>query len=162
MKNNKFYLYLVFTILCMLLIFTFSNKNAQTSNSTSKNLINNIINIYEKVFSKEVDNEKVIKKLNYPIRKLAHYSIYFLLGILIYNFIANTTIKKKFLTSLLICLCYATLDEFHQLFISGRTGQIKDILIDTSGALTAILLLNYHDKIKFKRKNDSLKKVAYH
>lgn len=164
MKNKRFSLYLIFTILCMFLIFNFSNKNAAKSNSTSKTLINNGIIVYEKVFHKDLDNEKIIKKLNYPVRKVAHYSIYFILGILIYNFLLTTNLKRKELISILICFLYATLDEFHQLFISGRTGQLKDILIDTSGALTAIILLRYIKKVKLKNKRVKVaqdKKLCY-
>ena len=38
------------------------------------------------------------------------------------------------------------IDEMHQLFVNGRTGQIRDILIDTLGALTAIIILNLYYK----------------
>ena len=41
---------------------------------------------------------------------------------------------------LLSAFCYSLTDEFHQLFVNGRTGQFSDCLIDTSGAILGILL----------------------
>lgn len=76
---KKIIIYILLALLCMITIFCFSSKNTMESNSTSKNLIRYSVRVYEKVTNKEVDEEKVITKLNYPIRKLAHFSIYFLL-----------------------------------------------------------------------------------
>ena len=36
---------------------------------------------------------------------------------------------------------YAITDEFHQYFIPGRSAEIRDVLIDSSGALTGILFV---------------------
>ena len=127
----------------MITIFTFSSKNTNESNGTSKGLIKYFVHTYEKVFDKDIDEEKVISKLYYPIRKLAHYSIYLLLGIFIYNIFLLTGVKHKVLLSVLVCMIYAITDETHQLFVSGRTGQVLDVFIDTIGSLTSILLIKF-------------------
>ncbi len=150
MKNNKKVIYIFFTVLCMLVIFTFSSKNSTVSNQTSKQLINKVITSYEKISHKNIDKEELINKLNYPIRKLAHYSIYLILGIFVYNIFLISKIKNKEIISIIVCFIYASLDEFHQLFVIGRTAQVKDILIDTLGSITAVIILKY---IKNKRNN---------
>lgn len=142
MKINKLFIYIIISIIIMILIFSFSNKNSKESNGTSKNIINYSITIYEKIFDKKVNHEIIIKKLNYSVRKLAHYTLYFLLGISIYNLILYTKFDNKIIISIIICMLYAFTDEFHQLFIIGRTGQFKDIIIDTIGSTTSILILN--------------------
>ena len=38
-------------------------------------------------------------------------------------------------------ILYAASDEFHQLFVPGRSGQITDVLIDSGGLLAGILLV---------------------
>lgn len=157
MKNKKVFLYLVFTVLCMIIIFIFSSKNSHLSNGTSKMLIDKGITVYEYVFHQEVDHNQVIQKLNYPVRKLAHYSIYFLLGIFVYYFIFYSRCKYKLITSIGICFLYAILDEVHQLFVIGRTGQILDIFIDTMGSITAIFLMCFLGKMG---KISNIKKVA--
>lgn len=35
----------------------------------------------------------------------------------------------------LICMIYASTDEFHQTFVDGRSGKSADVLIDTSGTV---------------------------
>lgn len=35
---------------------------------------------------------------------------------------------------------YAITDEIHQCYILGRSGEIRDVLIDSAGVLTGILL----------------------
>lgn len=147
--SKKIFIYILLSILCMITIFTFSSKNTTESNGTSKGLIKYVINTYEKVFDKDIDDEKVISKLNYPIRKIAHYSIYLLLGCFIYNIFLLTGIKHKVLISILICMIYAITDETHQLFVSGRTGQLLDVLIDTTGSLTSILLIKFIKKSNY-------------
>jgi VanZ family protein len=37
-----------------------------------------------------------------------------------------------------ICVLCAMLDEFHQLFVPGRGAQVKDVIIDTVGAIVGI------------------------
>ena len=45
---------------------------------------------------------------------------------------------------------YASSDEIHQLFVPGRAGQVRDVLIDTSGAVAGILLAILIRKIWLK------------
>ena len=47
---------------------------------------------------------------------------------------------KELLLLILGVFLYACTDEFHQLFMDGRAGQFKDVLIDTAGGSTGILL----------------------
>ena len=78
------------------------------------------------------------------MRKVAHFSEYFILGVLVIIFLNYVIGNKKyiivFLICLVICALYATSDEFHQVFILGRSGQAVDVCIDTLGALTGIIL----------------------
>lgn len=76
------------------------------------------------------------------IRKGAHITEYFILFILIYNFIEdNFTRKKVYLIAFTIVVLYASSDEIHQIFVPGRAGRITDIGIDTIGAIIAIGLI---------------------
>lgn len=139
--NKKIIIYILLVLLCMITIFCFSSKNTIESNSTSKSIIKYSVRIYEKITNKEVDEEKVINKLNYPVRKLAHFSIYFLLGMFVYGMFSCTKLKHKLLLSMIICVIYASLDETHQLFVYGRTGQVLDVLIDSVGSLISMLII---------------------
>ena len=78
---------LLLVIIWLVIIFLFSSSSGTSSNSLSKGIINKGIVVYEKITNTDVNNKLIIKKLNYPIRKLAHYSIFFILGILVYLFL---------------------------------------------------------------------------
>jgi VanZ family protein len=43
--------------------------------------------------------------------------------------------------TILIVMLYAATDEFHQLFVPSREPTVRDVLIDTTGALLGLLLL---------------------
>lgn len=86
--------------------------------------------------------------LHHFIRKSAHFFAYFLLGILTFNAMIKSfprIEKKNTLWAFMICVLYAVSDETHQLFISGRSGEVKDIILDSSGSLVGIMvfLLGY-------------------
>ena len=82
------------------------------------------------------------------IRKLGHFSEYMTLGFFSFCYLSNLFIennekkdfKKAGILSFLFSLIYASSDEFHQTFVSGRDGNIIDVLIDSSGALVGILI----------------------
>jgi VanZ family protein len=70
------------------------------------------------------------------IRKIAHMTLYAILAFCA----ACSQIKPSFKKVLLFCACYAYTDEFHQLFIPGRSGEIRDVCIDCLGACIGFLL----------------------
>ena len=53
----------------------------------------------------------------------------------------STLFPKTAGISLLISMLYACPDEFHQHFVPGRSCEVRDVLIDTAGALIGILVL---------------------
>lgn len=144
---NKKYIKIIFGILVfiwMAIVFYFSNQPADTSTNTSGNTIRAIINIFPNIRNlEETEKEEIVSNLQPIVRKLAHFSIYTLGGILIYNFINTYDIKnkRKIIYSFVIGGVYAITDEFHQLFIQGRSCEIRDICIDSSGVLLGILIM---------------------
>jgi len=135
-------IYGIFVIIWMIVIFMFSNQNGTESQGTSDVITNSIISISDDYFGINISNLK--DTISFCIRKLAHFSIYFLGGILIYNFINSFPIKKKYsiIFSIAFGIAYAFFDELHQLFIDGRSGQIRDVLIDSCGVIISIIARN--------------------
>lgn len=43
--------------------------------------------------------------------------------------------------SVILAALYASTDEFHQLFVPGRSGQFRDVLIDSCGAAAGTLIV---------------------
>lgn len=58
--------------------------------------------------------------------------------------------------TLVIALCYAALDEWHQSFVPGRQARVDDVLLDLTGALLAQLLIYASLKLIGRAKTDSL------
>jgi VanZ family protein len=77
------------------------------------------------------------------IRKIAHFSEYFILGVFTMN-LFNYYFKDKSqnMYSLIFIFFYASLDEVHQHFIPGRSMAFRDVIIDTLGGLIGILVYN--------------------
>ena len=144
-----------FLVLWMALIFSFSNQKDVDSSKVSDGFIDRtVVKIY-KIFNENITKEKeneIIEKYTYPIRKLAHYTLYFVLGILAFLVVKDYSINKKLIIySLLICFLYACSDEFHQLFVIGRSASIKDVIIDTFGSFCSISIFYIFNKKISKR-----------
>ena len=78
--------------------------------------------------------------IHHYVRKCAHFTEYFILSLLLLRGIRgqNRGIKLAWaLLAIAIVACYASLDEFHQSFVPGRTPAVTDVIIDTSGGIAA-------------------------
>ena len=129
----------------MIIIFLLSNQKAQDSKQLSNSFITKtIINIYEMKHGKITEEKKIEIKENYSfiVRKAAHFTIYLVLGLLVSLVLIgkNLNIKQIIIYGVLICMAYSITDEIHQIFVSGRSGEIRDIIVDTCGSTVGILL----------------------
>ena len=83
--------------------------------------------------------------IHFCIRKMGHLSEYGILAVLIWRLLrgeprfAGSGIRREFARVILLCALYAASDEFHQSFSSEREAQVKDVAIDTCGALCGAL-----------------------
>ena len=136
-------IYLLLVLIVLSSIFFFSSKTSTESNGTSKKLIKGTISVIEKITHKEFDKKRLVNKLNYPVRKLAHFTIFFLLGLSLFLFINTFNIDNKILISIIACFLCAILDETHQMFSLGRSPLLLDVCIDTIGAFVGIILIKY-------------------
>lgn len=71
-----------------------------------------------------------------------HLAAYFVLGFLVLWAFGHTGRSAKWLT-VVICTLYGATDEFHQLFVDGRSAQWHDLLNDAIGATLAVLLFSW-------------------
>lgn len=140
-------------------IFNFSSQDGDKSESASgkvtKVVTSNIKSIQKLEKNKK---EKVLERTEKIIRKIAHFLIYTLVGILLMGLINtyNLKEKKKICISLMLGAIYASSDEFHQSFIPGRSAQITDVILDSMGVLLGILIVMTLTKICEYIKNKKL------
>jgi VanZ family protein len=149
-KNKSVVISWFFVGLWMILIFYFSSQVSETSGGLSQEIAKTIKNIMESSSTETVID---LKQLNHLLRKLAHFSVYFILGILVFNAMSRSG-KKKISWMILMCVLYAISDEIHQSFVPGRGPSIIDVFIDSTGAITGIILGKVY-LLKKKRINRS-------
>lgn len=120
-------------LLWMALIFNLSSQVAEQSNQLSTGITEVIVKTVEKVAPQA---EFDIKSFNNILRKKAHFFAYLILGVLVINALRRSgeTGIRSVTLALGICVFYAISDEIHQLFVPGRGGQVKDVIIDSAGA----------------------------
>ena len=139
-------------ILWMAFIFYLSAQPATQSSELSLGITEFIADIIEVITPfVEIDNST----LHLYIRKLAHFFAYFTLTILLLNAlkISGATFYSCIVWALSISVIYAILDEVHQLYVPGRVGNVRDVVIDSAGAVVVIvvyLLLSSFRKRKLK------------
>jgi VanZ family protein len=84
-------------------------------------------------------SEPKIAILHTLIRKCAHITEYFILGLLLFRFFRSDYPGSKMIrwmtSSMIVLILYAASDEFHQSFIETRTASLIDVGIDTAGGL---------------------------
>ena len=81
------------------------------------------------------------------VRKLAHFSEFFLLGALLWLDWRLLT-RGNVLLPLGVGLLCSAADEYLQTFIPGRSGELMDVLLDFSGVCCAVLLLQLQRRRK--------------
>ena len=150
-------IFAVLLVLWMGFIFSMSCENAEESSNTSGQTIKVVLSTVPE-FEKQPEEVKknIIEELQFITRKSAHFIGYMILGILASGLILYYgNINKKYLLAFLICVIYAISDEIHQLFVPGRAGQVRDVLIDSAGSLLGIILVMALEKllIKFNKKH---------
>lgn len=150
-------------VLWMFVIFMFSNMNGNESDSKSKGTINKVVETVVDTSNKlgitdkqptEEKKEEVVTNLNGPLRKCMHVTVYLILALLVVNAlkVSNVKLKRAYLLAFIICFIYACTDELHQKFISDRSGEFKDVLIDSFGSSIGIIIYYLISKIKVIKK----------
>ena len=172
--------FLVLMILWMAGIFVFSSRSGDESTEDSYFVGNMVGEIFVPGFD-EWSAEKqqaFAEKIDHPVRKTAHATEYAILGLLAAGVsipevmgrrdektmseevgCSRTTkseyakIRRELLIPWGIAALYAATDEFHQLFVPGRSGQFSDVILDSAGALAGLLILALVRKIIGRRRN---------
>lgn len=101
----------------------------------------------------------ITRALSVLIRKSAHFLIFLCVGISSSMLCANNPGKITFRQigwACLIALMFASVDELHQHFVPGRSGELKDVLLDFAGASVGIVFV-FGSVLHFQGKNGRLK-----
>lgn len=148
-KKRKQFTTIIFFLLVIMfcVLFYFSAQDGKESSNLSDRVTLIVIKIFISDFETiSIEQQTfLLDVFSTTIRKLAHFSIFSIIGILSFFATYMLRIKKKykFLIMLGICLFYAVFDECHQYFTPDRTASLIDIFIDLSGSLFGIILITF-------------------
>ena len=156
------------TLFWMVFIFMMSSAGKDESNSQSGAVCEFICEHFVEGYEEMAPEEQIQmqQKISFPVRKCAHLSEYAVLGALMTLTAASwrredeETMRTgetpggtvRILPVLAAGFLYAVSDEIHQTFVPGRSGEPRDVLIDTSGVLIGICLVRFHFSLRERRK----------
>lgn len=153
----KHKIFIMLGIFMHILILTQSLLPADLSSNQSGFIVDVL---YPLVLGFGIDIE--VDTFSFIIRKLAHFTEFFIIGVFWYVIYAKYHSKIKLvLIVLLHGLLTAVIDETVQLFVEGRSGELRDVLIDFSGVIIGVVFMHaYTNKIgnKSLSKHDVIKK----
>lgn len=138
MKEKNKIVSWIFVCVWMALIFYLSHQSGEESSELSSGVMQTIVTIITSVLPLKID----LSQFHLYIRKGAHFFAYFMLGILVINALKKNEkiIWKDLVYALMICVIYAISDEIHQVFVPGRSGEVRDVIIDSAGSLSGIMI----------------------
>lgn len=151
--NIRRKVFLILMILWMILIFSFSARPAEVSSEDSRQAGLLIGEIFVPGFEDWTEEEQAAfaEKVDHPVRKTAHAAEYAVLGLLVAGAYKEGGKKggkhvgekrgRETFVPWIITTAYAATDEFHQLLVPGRSGQLSDVILDSAGALAGLLVL---------------------
>ena len=129
---TKRIVFLFLSVMWMSLIFYFSSQTADISGASSGGIALKIIKLFV-----DSPSPELVGIFETIIRKIAHFTEYAVLAILLYQTMRsfNISTNKAFL-SVIIAIVYAITDEVHQHFVPGRACRVYDMFIDSFGSLS--------------------------
>lgn len=151
----------VLSFIWMLVIFLYSAQPAiesvETSSKYAHFVCEHILPWYDDLGVEE--QEICLQNTDHIIRKIAHFAEYAILGFLVSGIFITKEIRGRkrvglIIVSWFISTFYAATDEYHQLFVPGRSGQVSDVLIDSSGALAGVLMYWLCMKVLFTKERN--------
>lgn len=86
--------------------------------------------------------------LEFLIRKTFHFMGFGFIGALFYLLFRKMKLKLALIYACLVTFLLASIDEYRQTFIEGRTGIFTDVLLDTTGAITFVIFLKLFFTVK--------------
>jgi len=136
-------------LLLLFLIFGFSAQDGEASGSLSFQISLYLVQLFSPLLPAALSEDVLLERaelIHIFVRKAAHMTEYFLLALslqlpLAAWFSKVLSWKKRIFIGFFSTVIFAALDEFHQSFVPGRSGNFTDVCIDSIGAIIASFCL---------------------
>ena len=133
-------------IIMIFLIHSFSNQNGEESSGLSTKAAYIVIDIADEIGIVDAQDPQIrqmyVDNIHFYIRKAAHMSEYAFLAVLVYIalFVDCVRFKLNGILAGSFVFLVSVSDEFHQMYVPGRCGTYKDVIIDMCGCIVAIII----------------------
>ncbi len=129
-------------IIMMAVIFMFSSKEQVQSTNQSMEISYYLADAEAFLSGKSLspeEREEKARAMDGRVRKAAHMTEFAALSFSVWFalYFWTNSLKLLYFSTVIFCIFYAASDEFHQLFVKGRSGKPEDVLIDSVGILAA-------------------------
>lgn len=133
-------------------IFVFSAQSGEQSGQVSMSFSERAVEFLNTITGGRWSHqfiEELVLYFEHPIRKLAHFTEYACMGILVYLIWSPWMQRGRWLYLLILIWVFISgaLDEFHQLFVPDRWGSFADVCLDTCGGAFGLLLCTIASKL---------------
>lgn len=134
--------------LSMVIIFMLSHQSGAGSIALTERIAS-ILDIEKMAGYKNLSTRPLF--LGLSLRSYGHAVLYAGFGVVVFLFCGGLTKKQhtRILLSILICLIFSLLDEFHQTFVPGRDCELKDLIMDAVGYLSTILICAFAHGLRY-------------
>ena len=115
------------------LIFCFSAQTGEASGGLSERLARALLRVFA-----PAREEALLDRAEFFVRKGAHFGEYAFLAFWICLLLRDYGVRRCGRAAWGLATLYACTDEAHQLLVSGRAGMLRDVIIDSCGALAGV------------------------
>lgn len=136
--NQKYWapLWAVALVLCTTwALFFFSGQSGPESNAVSSGFTEMILSVLHiELTTAQLSTFHVV------VRKMAHFGLFFLLGVGLMALFYKFGLKRGIPMAVALSVVVAAANEYHQLLGGTRTASIKDVCLDSAGAIVGCLI----------------------
>lgn len=136
-QNPKLLKWTILSIAWIMIIFSFSLQNGDESGKLSGGIVAWVVDL---LFPEDFAHVELV---HFLIRKAAHFTEYFILGVLLSMTVREANWTRPLLKPWILGTLVACCDETIQLFSEGRAGMITDVMLDSSGVLTGCVIMTF-------------------
>lgn len=142
-RLNRRTIFICLSLVWMGVIFVFSSRDGDESTRDSYEVGYLIGRLVISDFEDKTQEEQLAfaENIDYGVRKTAHATEYAVLSMLLCGVFLELDDRRMRYIPWVISTLYAATDEFHQLFVPGRDGNVIDICIDSAGALVGCMII---------------------
>lgn len=142
MKTFRRFFWFVPTVVWMVVIFQFSAQEAQVSAGLSLKVSEKVADVLHETVMTGYPEDQIVEIVHPIVRKCAHMAEYAVLYTLLFlSFFFSMLATRSAAVSVVISFIYACIDEVHQMFVPGRSGNYMDVCVDMTGVLAAVAVI---------------------